>query len=155
VGISLRPVVAGDQESIDRWAGFAVDHMSRPHPLDAAADRHDPASCLYWYVIAEHGVGVGTVWVELPPDSGEAVLGVFLGDAAFLGRGIGPAAVQLAIAEFRGAHPELPIALRVRRANARAIACYRRVGFAVVGSGRKSLPTGESVPYYRMVLPPS
>ena len=88
------------------------------------------------------------------PGAGEAVLGVFLGDARHLGRGIGSAAVALALAEFRTAHPELPVALRVRRTNARAIACYRRVGFTITGSGTKSLPSGETVPYYGMVLRP-
>ena len=48
----------------------------------------------------------------------------------------------------------LPVALRVRRTNARAIACYRRIGFTVTGSGTKTLPSGEAVPYYSMVALP-
>jgi ribosomal protein S18 acetylase RimI-like enzyme len=151
---SLRPVAADDQANRQRWAGFAAGHMSRTHPLDATADRHAPTSGLYWYVIVADGLDVGTVWVELPPAAGEAVLGVFLCDAAHLGRGIGTAAVELALAEFRAARPGLPVALRVRRTNERAIACYRRAGFTVTGSGIKSLPSGEAVPYYSMVLAP-
>ena len=150
---SLRPVAEEDRARIERWAGFAAGYMSRTHPLDAAADRHAPASGLYWYVIVADGRDVGTVWVELPPGAGEAVLGVFLCDASHLGRGIGTAAVELALAEFRHAHPGMQVALRVRRTNARAIACYRRVGFTVTGSGAKSLPSGEAVPYCSMVLP--
>ena len=151
---SLRPVAEDDQANIERWAGFAAGHMSRTHPLDAAADHHAPAAGLFWYVITSDGRDVGTVWVELPPGASEAVLGVFLCDAAHLGRGIGTAAVELALAEFRAAHPGLPVALRVRRTNQRAIACYRRVGFTVTGSGTKSLPSGETVPYYSMVVAP-
>ncbi len=79
---------------------------------------------------------------------------MFLCDAAHTGRGIGTAAVELALAEFRASHPGLPVALRVRRTNERAIACYRRVGFTVTGSGVKSLPSGEAVPYYSMVCAP-
>ncbi len=127
---SLRPVVEGDQASIQRWAGLAAGHMSRTHRLDDAADRHAPAEGLCWYILDADGRDVGTVWVELPPGSGEAVLGIFLCDASHLGRGIGAAAVE------------------------RAIACYRRVGFTVTGSGTRSLPSGETVPYYSMVLPP-
>ncbi len=152
MGVTLRPVAAGDQPSIDRWARFAADHMSRTHPFAKAADRHDPESGLHWHIITADGRDVGTVWIELPTGSCEAVLGVFLGDPSFVGRGIGAAAVELAVAEFRRAHPHLPIVLRVRRSNARAIACYRRVGFTVAQSGVKSLPSGEVVPYYRMVL---
>jgi len=154
VGISLRPVSADDLPVIDRWASVVADHMSRTRPYAEAADRHDPESGLCWYVIAEDDRDVGTVWIELLPAASEAVLGVFLGDPSDLGRGIGTAAIDLAIAEFRRAHRQLPIVLRVRRSNARAIACYRRVGFTVAGSGSKSLPSGEVVPYYRMVCPP-
>jgi RimJ/RimL family protein N-acetyltransferase len=151
---SLRPVAEDDQANIGRWAGFAAGHMSRTRPLDDAADCHAPTSGLYWYVIVADGRDVGTVWVELPPGSSEAVLGVFLCDASHLGRGIGTTAVGLALAEFRAAHPGLSVALRVRRTNQRAIACYRRVGFTVTGSGTKSLPSGETVPYYSMVVAP-
>jgi RimJ/RimL family protein N-acetyltransferase len=128
--------------------------MSRTRPLAAAADRHDPGAGLYWYVIAEDGRDVGTVWIELLPGASEAVLGVFLGDEADRGRGVGSTAVELAVAEFRRAHAQTPIVLRVRRTNARGIACYRRAGFSVVGSGSKTLPSGEVVPYYRMALRP-
>ena len=137
---SLRPVAKDDQGSIQRWAGFAARHMSRTRPLDAAADRHAPDLGLYWYVVVADGRDVGAVWIELSAGAGEAVLGVFLGDESHLGRGIGTAAVELALAEFRAAHPGLPVALRVRRTNERAIACYRRAGFTVSGSGTKPLP---------------
>jgi RimJ/RimL family protein N-acetyltransferase len=153
MSVSLRPVEAVDQATIRRWASTVADSMSRTRPYAAAADRHDPDSGLYWYVIAEDELDVGTVWIELLPAGSEAVLGVYLGDPSDCGRGIGMAAIELAVAEFRRAHPHLPIVLRVRGSNTRAIACYRRVGFAVTGSGSKSLPSGEVVPCYRMVLP--
>jgi predicted GNAT family acetyltransferase len=150
----LRPVSAFDLAAIDRWASGVAESMSRTRPLAAAADRNDPAAGLYWYVIAEDGRDVGTVWIELLPAASEAILGIFLGDPEDRGRGVGSAAIGLAVAEFRRAHAQTPIALRVRRTNARAIACYRRAGFAVTGSGSKTLPSGEVVPYYRMVLRP-
>ena len=128
--------------------------MSRTRPLNAAADRHAPASGLYWYVIVADDCDVGTVWVELPPGTSEAVLGVFLCDESHLGRGIGTAAIGIALSEFCADYPGLPVALRVRRTNERAIACYRRAGFTVTGSGTKALPSGDTVPYYSMVLAP-
>jgi RimJ/RimL family protein N-acetyltransferase len=155
VGVSLRPVEAADQANIQRWADAVAESLSRTRPYADAADRHDPCSGLYWYVIAEDEVDVGTVWIELLSDRSEAVLGVYLGDPSRFGRGIGTAAIGLAVEEFRRAHPAVPVVLRVRQANARALVCYRRAGFAVTGSGSKSLPSGEEVPYYRMQLPPS
>ncbi len=155
MGVSLRPVVAADQVTIARWAAAMAGYMSRARPYAEAADRHDPDSGLYWYIIAEDDVDVGTVWVELLANDREAVLGVYLGDPSRFGRGIGTAAVRLAIAQFRRACPDLPIVLRVRVSNARAIACYRQVGFTVTDESSKSLPSGEIVPYYHMVLAPS
>jgi RimJ/RimL family protein N-acetyltransferase len=152
VSVSLRPVEAADQAAIRRWANAVAGGMSRTSPCAAAADRHDPDAGLFWYVIVEGRRDVGTVWIELPPAGSEAVLGVFLGDPSDCGRGVGTVAVGLAVAEFRRAHPDLRIVLRVRRSNTRAIACYRRVGFTVVSSGSKSSASGEIVPYYRMAL---
>jgi GNAT superfamily N-acetyltransferase len=152
MGVSLRAVQAADQAVLRQWAKAVSDGMSRTQPLAEAADRHDPAAGLYWYVIAADDRDVGTVWIELPPPGSEGVLGIFLGDAADRGHGVGAAAVELAIAEFRRAHLQLPVALRVRCSNARAVSCYRRVGFAVVDHGSKTLPSGEVVPYHRMVL---
>jgi ribosomal protein S18 acetylase RimI-like enzyme len=154
VNVSLRPVGASDQATIRRWASAVADDLSRTRPYAEAADRHDPGSGLYWYVIADDERDVGTVWIELlAADSEEAVLGVYVGDPSDRGRGIGTAAIALAVAEFRSAHPHLAIVLRVRRSNTRAMACYRRVGFIVAGGGSKALPSGEVVPYYHMALP--
>ena len=154
LNVSLRPVSALDLPTIDRWASTVADHMSRTRPYAEGADRHDSDSGLYWYVIAADGREVGTVWLELLSAASEAVLGIFLGDPSYFDRGIGRAAIALAVAEFRRAHREAPIVLRVRRSNDRAIACYRRAGFTVTGGGSKSLPSGEAVPYCRMVCLP-
>jgi ribosomal protein S18 acetylase RimI-like enzyme len=153
MGVSLRAVQAADQAVIRQWAKAVVNGMSRTQPLVEAADQHDPAAGLFWYMIAVDERDVGTVWIELPPQGSEGVLGIFLGDATDRGHGVGTAAVEFAVAEFRRAHLQLPVALRVRCSNARAVSCYRRVGFAVTGHGSKTLPSGEVVPYYRMVLP--
>jgi S-methylmethionine-dependent homocysteine/selenocysteine methylase/ribosomal protein S18 acetylase RimI-like enzyme len=150
VDVSLRPVSAADLPTIDRWASDMAEHMSRTRPYAESAERHDPGSGLHWYVIAADGADVGTVWIELLPAGSEAVLGIFLGDPSLFGRGIGAAAVGLAVAAFRREHPHVPIVLRVRRSNARAVACYRRAGFSVTGSGSKPLPSGEVVPYLHM-----
>src|SRR5450756_299130 len=142
MGVTLRAVESADQATIRQWASAVADGMSRTRPLAAGADRHDPASGLHWYVIAADDLEVGTVWIEVPPPGSEGVLGIYLGDESDRGRGVGTAAIDLAVAEFRRTHPRL-----------RAVACYRRAGFAITGHGSKTLPSGEVVPYHRMVLP--
>ena len=98
---------------------------------------------------------MGTVWLEPGDAPDESVLGVFLSDPSQFGRGIGTEAVRLAIDECRRLHPAQRIALRVRRDNTRAIACYEKVGFVTVSSGTKTLPSGEGLPYFLMALPPA
>jgi ribosomal protein S18 acetylase RimI-like enzyme len=155
VEVSLRALEAADQTVVPKWAAAVAGGMSRTRPLDAAADRHDPAAGLFWYVIVADGRDVGTVWIEVRPEASggeaaDAVLGILIGDPLDRGRGIGTAAVGLAVAAFREAHARLPVVLHVRRSNAAAVACYRRAGFAVTGEGAKALPSGASIPYYRM-----
>ena len=153
--ISIRPVSPADLATIDRWAAaIGGDFLSRTRPCARDADRHDPGSGLYWYLIDEDRREVGTVWIERLPEHSEAVLGAFLGDSADFGRGIGTAAIGLAVSEFWRAYPHEPVSLRVRRSNARALACYRRVGFVVTGTGAKRARSGDAIPFYRMVLPP-
>jgi ribosomal protein S18 acetylase RimI-like enzyme len=154
MAISLRQVSPGDLATIDRWAsGIGSNAPSRTRPLDDAADRHDPASGLFWYLVVEDAREVGTVWIERPPGEGRARLGVFLGRPSDFGRGIGREALQLAIAEFREAFPDEPIALHVRRSNERAMRCYRSVGFEVIDTGSKASPSGEAVAFYTVVRP--
>lgn len=152
--VSLRPVSADDLAIIDRWAaGIGGDAPSRTRPLGDAADRHDPASGLLWYLVIEGSREVGTVWIERPPDDRCARLGIFLGSPSDFGRGIGRAALRLAITEFREAFPDEPIALHVRRSNKRAMRCYASAGFEIVDRGSKASPSGETVHFFTMVLP--
>jgi RimJ/RimL family protein N-acetyltransferase len=142
-----------DLATIDSWAATIGDEApSRTRPLAPGADRHDPSGELFWYVIVADGREAGTVWIERLGGRSEARLGVFLGDFSDFGRGIGRAALRLAIAEFREAFPEDPISLHVRKSNARAIACYRAVSFEVVDSGTKASPSGEPIAFHKMVL---
>ncbi len=151
--ISLRPVSPGDLATIDGWAAaLGNDAPSRTRPFAAGADRHDPACGLFWNLVVADGREVGTVWIERLGGQSEARLGVFLGNPSDFGRGIGQTALRLAISEFRQAHPRKSISLHVRDSNERAIGCYRAVGFEIVDTGSKVLPSGEPVAFHTMVL---
>lgn len=154
MAISLRPVSPDDLATIDRWAvSIGSDAPSRTRPVGEPADRHDPTSGLFWYLVVEDAREVGTVWIERPQSEECARLGVFLGSPSDFGRGIGREALRLAIAEFGEAFPTEPIALHVRRSNERAIRCYRSVGFELVDKGSKASPRGEAIAFYTMVCP--
>jgi ribosomal protein S18 acetylase RimI-like enzyme len=145
-------VSPADLATIDRWAAaIGADAPSRTRPYAASAERHDPAAGLFWTVVVTDGRDVGTIWIERLGLS-DARLGVFLGDPADFGRGLGRSALRLAIAQYREAYPGDPVSLHVRRSNARAVACYRAVGFVIVDTGSKVLPSGERVAFETMVL---
>jgi pimeloyl-ACP methyl ester carboxylesterase len=154
--VSLRPVEREDLPRIDRWAAdiSASVSMSRTRPLGAGAERHDPAGGLFWYVIVEDDREVGTVWIERLPGESAARLGIFLGSLLDCGRGIGRAALPLAIGQFRAACPHQSIALHVRLANQRAVRCYRSVGFQIAGSGTKLSAVGDQIDFFCMVWSP-
>ena len=149
--VELREFDEGDLALLATWAGRigADAYMSRHRPLDGELVRHSPADGVLWYVIHANGADVGTVWLERETQGSAARLGVFLGDEALFGQGVGARAVALALEKA----PELSVntvTLHVRQENDRAIACYEKCGFVPVGSGVKRKPDGGDVRYLRM-----
>ena len=155
--VVLRAFEKADLELIARWASACGldEYISRSRPRDALASCHDPQNGLFWFVIVHSGADVGTVWLEPGELPNESILGVFLNRPSLFGRGIGSQAIRLAVNECRRRHPAQLITLRVRQGNARAIACYERVGFSTTSSGTKVLSSGEHLPYFEMRLLPS
>lgn len=142
--VSLRQFLDCDRPLLVRWIEEvqASQYMSRFGPN---------RPIFAWYVIQADGEPVGTVWLEkeLPEDT-EAILGILIGRDDLLGRGIGGAAVELAI---ETAQPDLhysSVRLNVRKGNARAIACYRRCGFHVTREAEGCNPRGEQIEFFEM-----
>lgn len=123
-------------------------YMSNYRPRGAAA--HAPAQGVCWYVILADGRDAGTVWLQWDGARTGLSLGIFLGEEALFGRGIGSAAINAAIAEARRRHPACVVRLNVRSGNARAIACYKKCGFVAVSSGVKPAPDGKQIRYLVM-----
>ena len=69
----------------------------------------------------------------------------------YCGRGMGEAAMALIIAEAKRKAPDKRLELEVRAFNQRAIACYKRCGFAAVEQYAKQTPMGGE-PFIRMAL---
>lgn len=155
--VTLRPVRPQDLDLIARWAstGYLDEFTSRLRPRDTQAQHHDPENGLFWFVIVHADTDIGTVWIEPGEQPNESALGVSLSHPSLFGRGLGAQAIRLAVNECRARHPAQVITLHVRESNARAIACYEKIGFASASSGMKLLPSGEEVPYLQMQLLPS
>jgi RimJ/RimL family protein N-acetyltransferase len=151
---ALRPFTEDDLRLVAEWAG-ATDlgtYVSRLRPRGAGAVCHDPDCGLFWYVIVDGGADVGTVWLESGDRADEAILGIYLKDPSMFGRGIGSAAVRLALNERLVSRPLRAVDLHVRRNNARAIACHEKLGFAITARGTKVDAAGARVPFLEMRL---
>ena len=145
--VVLREFRNEDIAKLDGWcrAIRSEDYMSNTRP------KRDGGR-LIWRVIQSGGADAGTVWIEEAENGREAALGILLGETALFGKGIGRAAIKLALAEARDLFPFRRVILHVRKANARAIACYRACGFVVCGEGEKPAPSGAGIPFLTMEL---
>jgi RimJ/RimL family protein N-acetyltransferase len=154
--VTLRPFRPQDLDLIERWAstGHLDEFTSRVRPRDAQARQHDPGSGLFWFVIVHADAAIGTVWIEPGGRPDESTLGVYLSHPSLFSRGLGAQAIRLAVDECRARQPAQVITLHVREGNARAIACYEKIGFATTSRGAKLLPSGAEVPYFEMRLLP-
>ena len=150
--VSLREFNKNDIPALAAWrAGIRGEqYMSNYRPKDA--DAHAPAQSVCWYVIQADGRDVGTVWLDWAGSPDSASLGIFLGEEALFGRGLGTGAISAAIAAARQYGPPAKVRLNVREGNARAIACYAKCGFAVVSRGTKCNPAGETIRCITMEL---
>jgi len=151
---ALRAFRQDDLQLVAGWANaFDLEkYVSRLRPRDALAVCHDPQNGLLWFVIVSSGVDVGTIWLEPGEQPNESILGVYLKDPSVFGQGIGSQAIQLALEECRRRHPTRVITLRVRQDNARAIACYKKLGFLIASRGTKVMPSGKQLPFFQMQL---
>ncbi len=149
---TLRPFRQEDLALITEWASaFCLeDYVSRLRPRGAQAVCHDPEKGLLWFIIVSSDADVGTVWLEPGEGPEESVLGVYLKHSSLFDQGIGSEAIRLALDECRQRRSTRVVTLRVRRDNARAIACYEKLGFAITSYGAKVLTSGASLPFFKM-----
>lgn len=132
--VSLREFKEEDLARLHQWAErigsgrFMSRYMPKGRDFSEASD-----AVLLWSVILVEGVDAGVVWLERAAQSDVAVLGILLSNSERFGQGIGTEAIGLAIEQLRGASWSGAVTLNVRQSNSRAIACYRKCGFRVVG----------------------
>lgn len=129
--LMFAPLSMADEE---RWfEGLGGDPSRRVFAIDRAIDRADGGGWLH----------VGTCGLErVDLKNGSCTLGLFLGDPAERGRGVGSEAMQLLLAF---AFDELRlhrVELEVFEDNQRARRVYERLGFLEEGRRRESLWKG-------------
>ena len=146
--VTLRPPRDADVEArmAFGWApqvlrGYGVDATSLDsyRRADAVAWVEGHARTAHHFMIEADDALVGSVFLHaIDAADRRATVAVGLLDDALLGRGIGTAALRLILGygfDTLGLHR---IALRVLADNARAIACYRNLGFVEEGRLRQN-----------------
>src|SRR5262245_40155376 len=139
MNVTLREFQEDDIARLEIWAKHIGSEvfMSRYRPRNLAVSSNSPEQEILWFVIRFSGRDVGTIWLESDVGSDQAVLGILLGEESLLGLGIGQKAINLALETARQLGRLRTVLLNVRENNTRAIACYKKCGFQMVGSGVK------------------
>lgn len=104
----------------DAAARDLAQYQSRMEPARGA-----PLLC-WCYICCDCRI-VGSIWMELTQE-GRPLLGIFIADEAYRGKGVGRRAILLALEKTRVQE----CFLHVRGSNLRAIRCYHRAGFSDV-----------------------
>lgn len=150
--IFLRRVSDIDSCKIQQWIEDidASRYMSRFYPKAYDGKVKDIGMYL-WFIIVEDNYDIGTIWVEKESiDDKEVTLGIFIGVKDKQGYGIGQIAIKKIIDLTVGEWKINTIKLNVRKNNERAIKCYKRYGFLIIGEGMKLNQDGQSIDFYKM-----
>ncbi|MDA8243524.1 MAG: GNAT family protein [Elusimicrobia bacterium] len=144
--VALREFREEDISKLDAWcrAIRSEEYMSNTRPK-----RHGDRKLL-WRVILAEDRDAGAVWIEEADNRREAVLGILLGEPSLFGKGIGRAAIALALQEARAIFPFRRVILHVRTGNERAIACYKACRFVPAGKGKKTTADGKTIEFLTM-----
>jgi len=153
--VEIRELTQDDLQWIPIWYANinAEQFTSRLYPRPFVEDnsRLPDRDSVAWFVILVEGRPAGHVWLEIDcQETSTAILGILLGDPDLFGRGIGRKAIELARPAARERLKFQRVKLSVRKNNLRAIACYERCGFRIVGEGTKQSDDVEPIDYYTM-----
>jgi len=127
-------------------------YLSRLSPNNCSVGDYD-ASKICWFIIEEDACDIGSVWLEKDTKESEAViLGIFISGEQYRGKGIGNHVIKEAIRISKQRIPFTSVKLNVRKSNLRAIRCYEKCGFIILGEGKKTASDGTIIDYYKMEM---
>lgn len=105
----------------------------------------NPKNNYYSFYDGERLIG----YINLVEEAAEVLFGVAV-HPRYCSRGYGQAICKAACALSQELYPDKPVALEVRTWNTRAIRCYERAGFRIIGEPVvKTAPGGEGA-FFRM-----
>jgi len=156
MSITFRQFRTDDLILYEKWRNDINAHhlMSNFYPPQFNGEIVTRSNLYVWYVIVIDSADVGTIWLEKEKLHDSLVsLGIMIGHPDKLGIGIGQQVIPLAI---ELAHTRLRfegVQLRVRKTNIRAIGCYKKCGFSIIGEGTYINKIGQEIAFYEMQMP--
>ena len=153
--ISLSKFKESDFELLKSWCNCIQSDlfMSRVTPDLYEMGGAVSGDILDWYLINQNGQPIGTIWVEKSNVRSEvAKIGILLGSKKLFGKGIGTHSILLAIKSSSKNLKFNKVQLNVRKSNDRAIGCYQKCGFSIIGDGKKINKEKEEIEFYIMQL---
>lgn len=118
-----------------------VNYQSRIYPSECAEH-------LRWYHIKVDNRYIGAIWLEKNTDVDFAVLGIFISDKEYRNRGIGQTSIKQILKKDISFMETNRVVLHVREENARAISCYKSVGFNEVRKYKKDKTNAIEMEYF-------
>jgi UDP-4-amino-4,6-dideoxy-N-acetyl-beta-L-altrosamine N-acetyltransferase len=139
--ITIRPIVREDTPHIIAWrnAPHVMENFIDRNPLDEDTHarwltNHVDAGKVAQFIICADGVEVGSIYLrDIDPVHKKAEFGIFIGDDAQTGKGIGSQATRLIVDYGFRMLGLNKIFLRVLANNEAAVHCYEKAGFAREG----------------------
>ena len=127
--IKLRDITKSDEIIYKAWQNDSElsVYLSRLYPHKSyVGDYNKKMIC--WFIIKYDAYDIGSVWLEKDlSEEDTMVLGIFIAEEEFRGKGIGSKAVEKAIQISKNRIPFRKIKLNVQKNNLRAIQCYKKI----------------------------
>lgn len=137
-------------EELAAWAGaffaYPLDEAQLERYLHSGPGENPPRRRIFKAVDVMSGEAIGHIELShIWPHLSGRVSRVLVGDPAHRGQGIGTGMVRALVRHAFAEYSFQRIDLGVDAANRRAIACYRRAGFAHVGTWPQAMTTAAGV----------
>lgn len=153
--ITLRDVSKSDENIFAVWQNDSkmTGYLSRLCPNNSSVADYE-TSRVCWFIIQEETTGdIGAVWLEKDnSESDTMILGIFISEEQYRGKGIGINAIREAIQISKQRISFKNVRLNVRKSNLRARYCYEKCGFNICKEGQKLASNGTLIDYYQMEM---
>lgn len=141
--VILRPICAEDTANIIQWRNAPHVRAMLYTQEELTAEQHEKwlqtkvysGQCVQFVIVArQENVAIGTTFLKnIDVAAGRAEFGIFIGEPAYLGRGMGSeATAMIVIHGFTGLALQ-EIYLSVLESNVAAVATYKKLGFRETG----------------------